>query len=180
MIRALRLVITPILGLVLAAVLPGCQFGARRQLDECRRLSQTLRSQNDQLKDQVLAYRNSNQDFSERALDDARRLAQQAETIEELKRSVYAYQADRDEMKTAFREMRDNLPETIRAASAPSSATHAQAARDRDDAPKPRVFKKPSRARVEVEDDDDREPRAGWSPAAGEPDSEPVPPHAAP
>ena len=92
MIRALRLVATSILSLFLASALPGCQFGRRRQLDECRRLSQTLRSQNDQLKDQMLAYRSLNEDFSERAVDDGRRLDQQAEAIERLERSVQAYQ----------------------------------------------------------------------------------------
>ncbi|MDR3620361.1 MAG: hypothetical protein P4L85_13505 [Paludisphaera borealis] len=179
MIRALRLVATPILALVLALALPGCQFGARRQLDECRRLSQTLRSQNDQLKDQMLAYRNQNQDFSERAVDDARRLSQQDEAIERLERSVQAYQGERDELQTAFSELRDSLPATIRAASSPSG-TRVQAARDPDDAPKPREFKVPSRARAETDVDEPEDRRTGWAPAAGEPASDPGPTRAAP
>ena len=33
----------------------GCQIVPRQQVDDCRRLSQTLRSENAQLKDQMLA-----------------------------------------------------------------------------------------------------------------------------
>jgi len=172
MIRALRLAATSILGLILATAVPGCQFGARRQLDECRRLSQTLRSQNDQLKDQMLAYRSQNEDFSERAVDDGRRLDQQAEAIERLERSVQAYQAERDELQTAFRELRDSLPAAIRAASSSSDAP-ARAGRDPADAPQVREYKVPTRPRREPRKGDDPGPRPGWAPADVEPGSEP-------
>jgi hypothetical protein len=172
MTRALRLVATPILALATAAVLPGCQFGARRQLDECRRLSQVLRSQNDQLKDQMLAYRNSNQDYSQRAMDDDRRLTQQAEAIERLERSVQAHQSERDELQTAFSALRDGLPAAVRAAS--SSEPPARASRSPEDAPVPRQFKVPT-----TKVDDETEHRAAWKPTAEGPASDP-PPRAAP
>jgi hypothetical protein len=173
MTRAPRLAATLILAPILAACLPGCQFGARRQLDECRRLSQTLRSQNDQLKDQMLAYRNQNEDFSERAVDDSRRLDQQAEAIERLERSVQAYQAERDELQAAFRELRDSLPAAVRAASAASEAP-ARAGRDPGDAPLAREYRVPIHPRPEAENEDDPGSRAGWAPAVVEPPSRPA------
>ena len=105
--------------LVLACALagPGCnQFGSRQRLEEGRRYIQALRSENDQLKDQLLTYRNQAEDLSERAVDDNRRASVQAETIEGLRRSVHAYQTQQDELKTAFRELRDSLPAAVRSA----------------------------------------------------------------
>ena len=179
MIRAFRLMATTFLATTLAAALPGCQFGARRQLDECRRLSQTLRSQNDQLKDQMLAYRSQNEDYSERAVDDSRRLDQQSEAIERLERSVQAYQAERDELQTAFRELRDGLPAAIRAASSPADPP-ARAGRDPDDAPRVREYRVPTPPLPETEDEDDPEPDAGWAPVVAEPSAQPDPDRASP
>lgn len=106
-----------ILALACALAGPGCnQFGSRQRLEESRRYIQALRSENDQLKDQLLTYRNQNEDFSERAVDDNRRVAAQAETIDGLRRSVHAYQTQQEELKTAFRELRDSLPAAVRSA----------------------------------------------------------------
>ncbi len=43
----------------------GCNLAPRQEVDECHRLSQTLRSENASLRDQMLALRSQNQDFSE-------------------------------------------------------------------------------------------------------------------
>jgi septal ring factor EnvC (AmiA/AmiB activator) len=180
MIRAPRLVAASMLALVLAPALPGCQFGARRQLDECRRLSQTLRSQNDQLKDQMLAYRSQYEDATERAVDDARRLSQQEETIAELERSVHHYQDERDELQAAFRELRDGLPAAVRAALSSPPETDSRTADASPDEPRPLGFKtsptevKPRPRRVaRARPDDGEGRRAGWAPASAAPEDEP-------
>ena len=97
MARAPRLKLAlPLLARGLAgARVPACV--PRQQLDECRRLSQTLRSENAQLKDQMLALKGQNRDFAERAVDDSRRLAQ----LEEVESTG---------SKPAFRPTRTNGP----------------------------------------------------------------------
>src|SRR5947209_13570453 len=109
MARASRL--KSALPLLCAALLtPGCQFVPRQQLDDCRRLSQTLRSENAQLKDQMLALKGENRDFAERALDDSRRLSQLEEANNRLETSVQAYQDERTKLESAFKELRACLP----------------------------------------------------------------------
>jgi hypothetical protein len=99
------------LPLLCAALLaPGCQIVPRQQLDECRRLSQTLRSENAQLKDQMLALKGQNRDLAERAVDDSRRLAQLEEANNRLETSVQAYQDERTKLESAFKELRASLP----------------------------------------------------------------------
>ena len=109
MARASRL--KSALPLLCAALLaPGCQIVPRQQLDDCRRLSQTLRSENAQLKDQMLALKGQNRDFAERAVDDSRRLAQLEEANNRLETSVQAYQDERTKLESAFKELRASLP----------------------------------------------------------------------
>jgi hypothetical protein len=95
-----------------AAVLlaPGCRLAPREQLEDCHRLSLTLRSENAQLKDQMLALKSQNRDFSERAVDDARRLAQLEEANNRLETSVQAYQDERTRLESAYKELRASLP----------------------------------------------------------------------
>lgn len=92
----------------------GCRVVPRQQLDECHKLSQTLRSENAQLKDQTLALRSQNQDFSERAVDDARRLAQLEESNQRLETSVQAYQDERSRLESAYKELLTSLPGSVR------------------------------------------------------------------
>jgi hypothetical protein len=92
----------------------GCSVAPRQQLEECHRLSQTLRSENAQLKDQTLALRSQNQDFSERAVDDARRLAQLEESNQRLETSVQAYQDERSRLESAYKELCASLPTSVR------------------------------------------------------------------
>ena len=95
-------------GLVIAG---GCRMAPREQIDECHRLNQTLRSENAQLKDQMLALRSQNQDYSERAVDDARRLEALEQANLRLETSVQAYQDERTRLETAYRELRASLPQ---------------------------------------------------------------------
>jgi hypothetical protein len=97
--------------LLFAALLAsGCSFVPRSQVEECHRLSQTLRSENAQLKDQVLATKSQNRDLSERAVDDSRRLAQLEEANNRLVESVQTYQDERSRLEAAYKELRANLP----------------------------------------------------------------------
>jgi hypothetical protein len=109
MARAPRLK-SALLLLCAALLVPGCQIVPRQQLDDCRRLSQTLRSENAQLKDQMLALKGQNRDLAERAVDDSRRLAQLEEANNRLETSVQAYQDERTKLESAFKELRASLP----------------------------------------------------------------------
>jgi hypothetical protein len=91
----------------------GCRMAPREQVDECHRLNQTLRSENAQLKDQMLALRSQNQDYSERAVDDARRLDALEQANLRLETSVQAYQDERTRLETAYRELRASLPQAV-------------------------------------------------------------------
>jgi chromosome segregation ATPase len=86
----------------------------RQELDDCHRLSQTLRSENANLKDQVLVLRTQNQDLSERAVDDSRRLAQLESSNQQLETSVQAYQDERSRLEAAYQELRACLPASLR------------------------------------------------------------------
>lgn len=169
-----------ILALACAAAGSGCsQFSSRQRVEESRRYIQALRSENDQLKDQILAFRNQNQDFSERSVDDARRLAVQSDTIEGLRRSVHAYQAEHDELKTAFRELRDSLPSAVRSA---MSESGARVALDSDRTPEvsdvtpPTPLAAPRQERrkpVLTEHEATERPRDEWGPASSPRHDEP-------
>ncbi|WP_165249217.1 hypothetical protein [Paludisphaera soli] len=151
---------------------PGCsQFSSRQRIEESRRYIQALRSENDQLKDQVLAYRNQNQDFSERAVDDARRLAVQADVIDDQKRSIHAYQAEREDLKTAFRQVRDSLPSAVRSAMSDAGSRIAldgdRGERDTPPDPEP-AAREERRKPVPTGHESSDGPRGGWGPALEE------------
>jgi hypothetical protein len=105
--RALGWVV--ISGLIFCA---GCAMAPRAQMDECQQLSRTLRSENARLRDQLLTAQSQNQDYAERAVDDARRLTRQDEAIERLEHSVQAYQDERGRLESAYRQLASNLGET--------------------------------------------------------------------
>ncbi|GAC1464643.1 MAG: hypothetical protein NVSMB9_03530 [Isosphaeraceae bacterium] len=81
---------------------PGCGLVPRARLDDCHRLSQTLRAENNRLKDVSLDLRAQNQDLTQRAVDDSKRLAVQEEAVQRLERSVLAYQSEREALASAF------------------------------------------------------------------------------
>jgi hypothetical protein len=81
----------------------------RSEVAECQRISQVLRAENARYKDQNLALQAQNRDLADRAVDDYRRLAEQEQTIERLKESNLAYQNDRSQLETAFKQLKANL-----------------------------------------------------------------------
>lgn len=89
-------------GLLVSLMATGCGLVPKSKLDECHRVSQTLRTENNRLKDISLDLRTENQDLTQRAVDDGRRLAAQEDAVARLERSVSGYQADRDAMAEAF------------------------------------------------------------------------------
>jgi hypothetical protein len=110
MARAPRLDRTILLMIAGALLTPGCRLAPREQLEDCHRLSQTLRSENAQLKDRMLALQSQNRDLSERAVDDSRRLAQFEEVNTRLETSVQAYQDERSRLESAYKDLRASLP----------------------------------------------------------------------
>jgi hypothetical protein len=94
---------------LLLATGTGCGIVPRSRMDECQRLTQTLRSENARLKDRVLALRAQNRDYAERAVDDGRRLAIQDEAIERLEHSVQAYQDERAPLEAAYHQLTSRL-----------------------------------------------------------------------
>lgn len=175
MIRAPRPPSWPFLAMLAVSALAasGCSpFGTRQRLDESRRMIQTLRAENSQIKDRMLSYQDQNRDYSERAVDDARRLTRQEEAIERLERSVLAYQRERDDLETAFRELRDNLPNAVRAALAPSSDIRAETPPIPPAAPPAKRLAEKPRPRpdspVPTEHETRTIPRGAWAPAPGD------------
>jgi hypothetical protein len=126
-------------------VASGCRMAPRQEVDDCHRLSQTLRSENAALKDQMLALRSQNQDFSERAVDDARRLAQLETSNQRLETSVQAYQDERTRLETAYKELRASLPGSLQPLSSnrPSGPLPARTQRGNDLDPDPESSAQP-------------------------------------
>jgi chromosome segregation ATPase len=90
----------------------GCALAPRSQVEECRQLSRTLRSENARLKDRILGLESQNRDLADRAQDDANRLASQDEAIERFESSVRAYQDERDRLETAYHQLASSLGES--------------------------------------------------------------------
>ena len=95
-----------IASLVLVFAGGGCSLVPKTTLDESRRVNQTLRADNARLKDVALNLQSRNQDLSDRAVDDSRRLAVQDEAIERLEQSLAVYQTDRDKIEKAFANLK--------------------------------------------------------------------------
>lgn len=87
----------------------GCGLVSRNRLNDCQQVARTLRSDNARLKDVSLKLRTENQDLSQRAIDDARRLASQEDAINRLEENLLAYQADRDRMTQAFETLKQQI-----------------------------------------------------------------------
>ena len=90
-------------------VISGCAIVPRSRMDECQKLTQSLRADNARLKDRLLAVQGQNRDYAERAVDDAHRLAIQDEAIERLEHSVQAYQDERTRLEAAYKQLVANL-----------------------------------------------------------------------
>jgi chromosome segregation ATPase len=99
-------------GGVLLALLSGCRSVPSEKYDSCRKLNDTLRVENARLRDQTVALTTQNQDFSERAVDDARKIRSQEQAIAQLERSVHAYQAERDELELAIKQLKQAVSDS--------------------------------------------------------------------
>jgi hypothetical protein len=113
-------------------------------MDECQRLTQTLRSENARLKDRVLALRSQNRDYAERAVDDGRRLAIQDEAIERLEHSVQAYQDERNRLEAAYQR----LASRVAAADSPDRAIPASAGWENETRSRPDIPAAARRSKV--------------------------------
>jgi hypothetical protein len=103
---------TQLVALMASACSSGCAIVPRSQVDECRQLTRTLRSENARLRDQLLAVQSQNRDYADRAVDDSRRLAVQDEAIERLESSVHAYQDERNRLEAEYRKIASALSTT--------------------------------------------------------------------
>lgn len=170
MTRAPRRTAWSMLVLACAAAGAGCnQFGPRQRLDESRRTIQALRSENDRLQDQLLTLRNENQDLSERAVDDGRRIAALAESVGDYRSSIHAYQAERDELKNSYRELRDSLPAAVRSALA-ADGDRRVVLDDREPDGVPATARRDERRKpIPTEHEEPPPPRDGWAPARNVP-----------
>ena len=100
------------------AGLSGCRAVPGEKFDNCRKLNDTLRIENSQLRDQAVALTSQNQDMSERAVDDAKRIRSQEEAIARLERSVHAYQAERDELELSLKQLKQAVSDSASRVSA--------------------------------------------------------------
>ena len=92
-----------------ALLAPGCQLVPREQLDECHRLSQTLRSENAQLKDQMLALRSQNQ-ISPNGPSTTPAGSPSSRGQPAARDQRQAYQDERTRLESAYKELRASLP----------------------------------------------------------------------
>ena len=95
--------------LLAGGIYPGCAMVPRDRIEESQRLTQSLRTENGRLKDQVLALQAQNQDYADRALDDLRRMSARDQAIERLDQSIHGYQDDRDRLAAAYRRLAVSL-----------------------------------------------------------------------
>jgi chromosome segregation ATPase len=94
----------------------------RDRIEESRRLTQSLRTENARLKDEVEGLQVQNRDLADRALDDLRRLTAREEAIERLQKSVQGYQDDRDQLAAAYKRLAASLGRTADESAVESAA----------------------------------------------------------
>jgi chemotaxis protein MotB len=122
-----------VVALVGVGLLTGCAVVPRSRLEETHHLAQSLRAENDRLKDQVLTLQVQYRDYADRALDDLRRLTAREEAIERLERSIQAYQEDRDRLGDAYHRLAmslgrpadDGRADSAKAPTVPRATRHA-------------------------------------------------------
>ena len=88
-------------------------------MDQAKKLKE-LEAENTRLKDQTLDLRSQNQDLTQRAVDDSRKITVQDEAVERLEKSVQAYQAERDKLAAAFETIKRQVQ--LSASPQPSAA----------------------------------------------------------
>jgi outer membrane protein OmpA-like peptidoglycan-associated protein len=92
--------------LLLAALAPGCAVVPKSRLDDATKITQGLRAENAQLRDQTLALRGENRDLSERALGDARKITALEQGNERLEASVQGYIDEREDLVDRYQRFR--------------------------------------------------------------------------
>jgi hypothetical protein len=95
-------------------------------MDEYRRVTQNLRADNTRLKDVTLDLRTQNEDLTQRALDDAGRIAGLEEAVERLERSTAGYQAERERMASAFETLKRQVRMSASASPGPQAGVPAR------------------------------------------------------
>ena len=101
-----NVLITARLVVVLVLVgIAGCAIVPRSRMDECQKLTQTLRAENARLKDRVLALQGQNRTMPNAPSTMRERLAIQDEAIERLEHSVQAYQDERTRLEAAYKQL---------------------------------------------------------------------------
>jgi cell division protein FtsB len=95
-----------VLSLALVASGAGCGMVPKQRLDDSQKLITSLRTENSQLKDASLSLRTQNQDLSQRAVEDARKISALDEAKSRLERSVQAYIDEREDLNTAFQQFK--------------------------------------------------------------------------
>ena len=109
------------LGLILSLGLAtGCALVPKSRLDDAAKITQALRAENAQLRDQTLSLKGENADLSDRALGDTRRIAALEQSVDRLETSVQGYIDEREDLVDKFQRFR-RLAQAS-AASPPSSA----------------------------------------------------------
>jgi outer membrane protein OmpA-like peptidoglycan-associated protein len=93
-------------GLLASLALTGCAVVPKSRLDEAAKVTQALRAENAQLRDQALSLRSDNEDLSERALGDARRIAALEQSVDRLETSVQGYIDEREDMVDKYERFR--------------------------------------------------------------------------
>ena len=110
------------LGLLLSlgAVATGCSLVPKSRLDDAAKVTQSLRAENAQLRDQTLSLKGENADLGDRALGDSRKIAALEQSVDRLETSVQGYIDEREALVDKFQRFR-RLAQAS-ASSPPSSA----------------------------------------------------------
>ena len=99
----------------LVAAVSGCSLVPNTRVEEARKLVQSLRADNAQLKDSTLALKVQNQDLSQRAVDDSRAIQALETANTQYERSIQGYQDEREQYRAAFQDLKSQ----VRTASGP-------------------------------------------------------------
>jgi chemotaxis protein MotB len=92
--------------LLVGVIASGCALVPKSRLDDAAKITQALRAENVQLRDQVLTLRSENRDLSERALGDARKISAMEKVNERLETSVQGYIDEREDLVDKFQQYR--------------------------------------------------------------------------
>jgi len=97
---------TGVVWLLLCLAAPGCAFVPKSRLDDAAKVTQSLRSENAQLKDTALSLKGENSDLTRRALDDTRKIATLEDANTRLETNVQAYIDERDDLNDSFQRFK--------------------------------------------------------------------------